>query len=140
MNKVKVVLRSTGQEEIFEENSAAYYNYIKEACQAGVDWDVEPVEEKEEVKDWAYYRGSLKTLKIPGFVFNPGTINEMDGLYYDKEGDEDCWIEINKICNFDSIIVSYVYNCATIKMASFDLAEGVDLSGLISGYIPKEMK
>lgn len=138
--KVKATILATGEETIFNADSPELYKFIREAGEAGVDIEIEDVEDNE--KDWEDFTKPLKELHIKGFTLNETTSNEMGGVYYDREGDDDCWVELNKACNADVIVVSYIYKSATIRVTVFEFGEAdiESLSDFVIGYLPEEMK
>lgn len=64
---------------------------------------------------------NLKELDIKGFILNERCGSPLDSIYYDKDDNEDNWVEIvSDSYTPERIIVKIVKNCQEIKITAFD--------------------
>ena len=67
---------------------------------------------------------NLKEMKIKGFHLNPDIINNTNGISYDRDNDEDCWIQIDEDSfDADRLIVSFTEKCSIVKITTFLVSE-----------------
>lgn len=64
---------------------------------------------------------NLKELKIDNFSLNENCNSTLDSVYYDRDDNEDDWIEIvSDTCTPERIIVKIIENCQEILITAFD--------------------
>lgn len=64
---------------------------------------------------------NLKELKIDDFSLNENCNSALDSLYYDRDDNEDDWIEIiSDTCTPERIIVKIIKSCQEILITAFD--------------------
>lgn len=64
---------------------------------------------------------NLKELKIKGFTLDEECDSPLDNVYYNKDDNEDNWVEIvSDSYTPERIIVKIVKNCQEIKITTFD--------------------
>ena len=64
----------------------------------------------------------IPKIKIEGFHLNENTVSSCNSVYYDRDNNEDSWIEIIPDYKEKGYIILYIENCQTIKatFATFD--------------------
>jgi len=62
----------------------------------------------------------LTKLKIKGFHYNPNIESRIKSWSYDRDDDEDCWIEISED-SFDDgrLIVTFTERCSPVAITAF---------------------
>lgn len=66
----------------------------------------------------------LTKLKIKGFHYNPDIENKIKSWSYDRDDDEDCWIEISEdTFDADRLIVSFTEKCSPVAITTFLVTE-----------------
>ncbi len=65
----------------------------------------------------------MKKLILNGFSLNENIESKVDGVCYDKDDDEDCWIEIIPAHSSKDCVIEYTKNCETIRVETFPKPE-----------------
>ncbi len=66
----------------------------------------------------------LTKLNLKGFHYNPDIASKIKCWSYDRDGDEDCWIEISED-SFDNerLIVTFTESCSPVAITTFLVPE-----------------
>ena len=65
----------------------------------------------------------MKKLILDGFSLNENVESRVNSVYYDKDDDEDCWIEITPAHSSKDYVIEYTKNCETIRVETFSKPE-----------------
>lgn len=66
----------------------------------------------------------MKKLILNGFNLNKNVESKVGSVYYDKDDDEDCWIEIIPAHSSKDCVIEYTKKCETIRVETFPKPEG----------------
>lgn len=81
----------------------------------------------------------LTKLNIKGFHYNPDIQSNIKSYSYDRDDDEDCWIEIcEDSFDEDRLIVNFTEKCSPVAITSFLVNEIDFLEEYINSIIEKK--